>query len=199
MSEFIHRSEPGTGTPLLLLHSTGGDENQLIDLGRTLAPAAPLLSPRGKVLENGMPRFFRRFAEGVLDVDDLVARTQELARWVDATAGQPPLAVGYSNGANIGASMLLLSPHSLAGAILARAMLPFDASRLPGPPRLSGKRVLILSGLADPMVPEGQPEELAAMLRGFGADVALDWQPAGHGLGAADFSAMRAWLGGSLD
>lgn len=194
MTEFIHRLEPGEGRPLLLLHSTGGNENQLLGIGRMLAPGAPLIAPRGQVLENGMPRFFRRFAEGLLDVDDLVFRARELAAWVDSVAGQAPVAVGYSNGANVAAAMLLLSPHTLAGAVLARAMLPFETDRLPAPPDLAGKRVLLLAGLADTMVAEGQPDRLAAILRQFGADVTLAWQPAGHELGAADIAAMRSWL-----
>lgn len=197
MTDFTHHSEPGSGRPLLLLHSTGGDERQLVGLGRVLAPGAPLLSPRGQVLESGMPRFFRRFSDGAFDIDDLVARAQELARWVDAQAAEPPVAVGYSNGANIAAAVLLLSPHTLAGAMLVRPMLPFEPGRLPVPPDLAGKRVLLLSGLADPTVPDGQPDRLATVLREFGADVTLAWQAGGHELGASDVAAMRSWLSSS--
>jgi phospholipase/carboxylesterase len=190
-AEFIHIKEPGTGTPLLLLHGTGADETQLLGLGRLLAPGAPLLSPRGKVLENGMPRYFRRLAEGVFDQEDLHARALELAAWVDANADDPPLAVGFSNGANIAGAVLLLSPHTLSGALLIRAMVPFQPDPLPD---LLGKRVLLLSGRADPMVAPGQPEELAGLLRRAGAQVELSWQNAGHELGAGDIAEARAWL-----
>ena len=190
-AEFVHIKEPGTGTPLLLLHGTGADETQLLGLGRLLSPGAPLLSPRGRVLENGMPRYFRRLAEGVFDQEDLRARALELAAWVDANADDPPLAVGFSNGANIASAMLLLSPHTLSGALLIRPMVPFEPDPLP---ELRGKRVLLLSGRADPMVAAGQPERLADLLRRAGAQVELSWQNAGHELGAGDVSEARAWL-----
>lgn len=193
-ADFVHVKEPGTGTPLLLLHGTGADETQLLGLGRMLAPGAPLLSPRGKVLENGMPRYFRRLAEGVFDQEDLRARALELAAWVDANADDPPLAVGFSNGANIASAMLLLSPHTLSGALLIRPMVPFEPDPLPD---LRGKRVLLLSGRADPMVAPGQPEQLAALLRRAGADVELSWQNAGHELGAGDVAEARAWTRGA--
>jgi len=190
-SDFIHIKEPGTGTPLLLLHGTGADETQLVGLGRLLSSGAPLLSPRGKVLENGMPRYFRRLAEGVFDEEDLRARAFELAGWVDANADQPPLAVGFSNGANIAGAILLLSPHTLSGALLIRPMVPLEPDPLPD---LHGKRVLVLSGRADPMVAAGQPEKLMALLKRAGADVELSWQNAGHELGAGDVAEAKAWL-----
>jgi len=190
-ADFIHIKEPGTGTPLLLLHGTGSDETQLVGLGRLLSPGAPLLSPRGNVLENGMPRFFRRLAEGVFDEEDLRARALALAGWVDANADDPPIAVGFSNGANIASAMLLLSPHTLKGALLIRPMVPLQPDPLPD---LGGKRVLLLSGRADPMVAAGQPEQLAALLRRAGANVELSWQNAGHELGAGDVAEAKAWL-----
>ena len=150
---FIHRFEPATSPgqlPLLLLHGTGGDENDLLPLGRTVAPGAALLSPRGQTLEAGMPRFFRRLAEGVFDEDDLTRRTHELADFVErarAEHGLPaPVALGFSNGANIAAAMLLLRPQVLAGAVLLRAMSPFAK---PPAAALDGKPVLIVSGSFD--------------------------------------------------
>src|SRR5450755_4513769 len=119
---FTHRFEPGGAPPLLLLHGTGGDENDLLPLGRMVAPGAALLSPRGKVLEGGMPRFFRRLAEGVFDEQDLRRRTQELADFVEdarrAYGFEAPVALGFSNGANIASALLLLRPAALAGAAL---------------------------------------------------------------------------------
>lgn len=169
---FIHRYVPATqhGLPtLLLLHGTGGDENDLIPLARQLLPGAALLSPRGKVLENGMPRFFRRLATGVFDLDDLKRRTAELAEFV-ARAGaayglDAPVALGFSNGANIAASLLLTKPEALNGAILLRAMLPFEPQPLP---KLTGKPVLLLSGAEDEMIPAAASQRLAAVLRAAG-------------------------------
>jgi phospholipase/carboxylesterase len=144
---FIHRFEPGNrpeAPPLLLLHGTGGDESDLLPLGRAVAPGSALLSPRGKVLEHGMPRFFRRLAEGVFDEDDVRRRAHELADFVEASRGKygiaAPVALGYSNGANIAAAMLLLRPEALAGAILLRAMVPLVKTPQAD---LRDKRVLI--------------------------------------------------------
>lgn len=197
---FVHRFVPGRTADapvLLLLHGTGGDENDLLPLGRALAPGAALLSARGKVLEAGMPRFFRRLAEGVFDVPDLIERTQELADFVrDASAeyGFDPaavIAVGYSNGANIAASLLLLHPAVLRGAVLFRAMVPL----VPGsPPRLGGIPVFIAAGRRDPMVPYEQTGRLAALLEGAGAEVTVHVEPAGHELTEGDAAAARAWL-----
>jgi phospholipase/carboxylesterase len=195
---FIHRFEAGTGPdarPLLLLHGTGGDENDLIPLGRMIAPLAPLLSPRGKVLENGMPRFFRRFAEGRFDEDDVRHRAQELADFVEAARTQygiaPPIALGYSNGANIAAALLLLHPQTLAGAILLRATLPLSQTPTVD---LAGKPVLIDSGANDPMMtPEGAAR-LAARLQQDGAIVEHRTLPSGHELSQADVTIAQAWL-----
>ncbi|HJX26089.1 MAG TPA: hypothetical protein VJ252_08025, partial [Chthoniobacterales bacterium] len=136
--DFIHEFVPGTsGRTLLLLHGTGGNEHDLLPLGRVLDPTAALLSPRGKILENGMPRFFRRLAEGVFDLEDLKKRTHELADFVAASAEQYQfaadklVAVGYSNGANIAGSMLLLRPETFRTAILFRAMVPLVPENLP--------------------------------------------------------------------
>ncbi|TXN21077.1 alpha/beta hydrolase [Methylobacterium sp. WL9] len=195
---FVHRFEPGTDPaqpPLLLLHGTGGDESDLLPLGRSLAPGAALLSPRGPVLENGMPRFFRRLAEGVFDEDDVRRRAGDLADFVaEARAAYgiaAPLAVGFSNGANIAAAMLLLRPESLAGAVLLRAMVP-----LAEPPAadLGGRPVLILSGAADPIVPEESARRLAGQLGRAGAEVEHAVLPAGHGLTQSDVARAEAWM-----
>lgn len=194
---FIHRFEPGPdrSTPLLLLHGTGGDENDLIGLGRMVAPDAALLSPRGKVSEGGMPRFFRRLAEGVFDEEDVKRRTHELADFVTAARGvyglPAPIALGFSNGANIAAATLLLRPEALAGAVLIRAMVP-----LAKPPTtdLAGRPVLILSGDRDPMVPQDDAARLAALLRATGAGVEHRILPAGHGLSQADIALTRVFL-----
>ncbi len=195
---FVHRWEPGTGgRTLLLLHGTGGDEHDLVDLGRSLDPAANLLAPRGKVLEHGAPRFFRRLAAGVFDEADLVARTHELADFVGRAAAHHGFnagavtAVGFSNGANIAASMLLLRPGTLAGAVLLRAMVPLTPPRLPD---LAGREVFLAAGLADHMVPPASTKRLAEMLENAGASVTLHWSPSGHFLDGGDVSASREWL-----
>lgn len=195
---FVHRFEPGAqleAPPLLLLHGTGGDESDLLPLGQAISPGSALLSPRGKVLEHGMPRFFRRLSEGVFDEDDVRRRADELADFVEAARVRygiaAPVAVGYSNGANIAAAMLLLRPDVLSGAILLRAMVPLSQS-----PRadLKKKRVLIVSGKVDPIVPASNSAQLAALLSGAGADVQHTVLPAGHQLSQADLSDSQEWI-----
>lgn len=190
---YIHRFEPATqpgSPPLLLLHGTGGNENDLLQIGRQLSPGSALLSPRGDVNEHGMPRFFRRFAEGVFDLEDVAKRTHALADFVRDAAeryGIAPgafTALGYSNGANIAATMLLLRPEPLAGAVLLRPMVVLQPKQLPD---LSGKRVTILSGRHDPIVPEDHPVALADTFRAAGAEVDLRWNETGHQLSGADF------------
>jgi predicted esterase len=182
---------------LLTLHGTGGDENDLVAIGQTVLPGANILSPRGKVLENGMPRFFRRFAEGVFDLDDLRLRTHELADFIGEAARTYGLdskrifALGYSNGANIAASMLLLRPGTLAAAVLLRSMVPLVPEPLP---ELLGIPVLIAAGEFDPIAPPGQTRALADLLKRCGAAVEVVSQPAGHELTQADFEAARQWL-----
>ena len=197
-SSFIHRFEPASSagsTPLLLLHGTGGDENDLLGLGKMISPGSALLSPRGRVLEHGMPRFFRRLAEGVFDEEDLRRRALELGEFVaDARKHYgiaAPVAVGFSNGANIAAALLLLQPDVLAGAILLRAMVP-----LSDPPKaeLDGKPVLLLSGQADPIVPASNSVRLAALLSESGASVSHRVLPAGHQLSQADVTLARNWI-----
>jgi predicted esterase/catechol 2,3-dioxygenase-like lactoylglutathione lyase family enzyme len=201
---FIHRylppaagAEPAGSTTLLLLHGTGGDEDNLISLGRALLPGAGLLSPRGKVLERGMPRFFRRLAEGVFDQEDLARRTDELADFVEAAATTYNLrrdgivAVGFSNGANIAASLLLRRPGVLRGTVLLSPMVPFEPS---APPNLAGTSVFIGAGRADTMVPQSQVVRLAEILREAGAEVMLHWEPGGHEITLGVVSAAEAWL-----
>jgi phospholipase/carboxylesterase len=197
---FSHRHVPATagGRPaLLLLHGTGGNEDDLLPVGPMIAPGAALLSPRGRVLEGGMPRFFRRLREGVFDEADVRFRAGELAGFVAEAReayGLPlPVAAGFSNGANIAAAMLQLHPESLAGAILWRAMVPLQQQPAPD---LAGKRILILSGAADPIVPAANAARLAATFREAGAEVQHETLPAGHGLTQADIDIARGWLAG---
>jgi len=196
-NDFVHRWVPGTsGKTVLLLHGTGGDENDLLELGRMVAPDAAFLSPRGKVLERGMPRFFRRLSEGVFDLDDLRLRTHDLADWLASAAAKyefDPASVtvlGYSNGANIAASMLLLRPSSIANAVLLRAMLPFEPEESPG---LSGKRILMSNGKNDPIIPMASSTRLAEILKASGADVKFNVSNGGHGLEQGDITQAHAW------
>ena len=199
-SKFVHSFIPASkqGLPtLLLLHGTGGDETDLLQLGTQLAPGAALLSPRGKVLENGMPRFFRRLAQGVFDLEDLRFRTDELAGFVSSTpakynfAPRRVVAVGFSNGANIAASMLLLHHSLLAGAILLRPGIPFIPERVPDLTRIP---VLVAAGRFDEFVPPDETERLAALLKEAGAKVNLHWQSSGHGITSEEVEAAREWL-----
>jgi len=193
---FVPAKDPASPT-LLLLHGTGGDERDLLPLGGELWPGAALLGVRGKVLENGMPRFFRRFGEGVFDVEDLKARTGELAQFIDAASERYEfskkrlIAVGYSNGANIAASLILLHPHYVAGEVLFRVMMPFVPDLIRDFSHLS---VFIGAGRLDPIVPSEQVEELAATFESGGADVTISWSEGGHELGEDDLQAAKTWL-----
>jgi predicted esterase len=197
---FVHRFVPSAdpeGATLLLLHGTGGDENDMLDLGKMLLPGAGLLSPRGKVLEQGAPRFFRRLAAGVFDEPDVIARASELADFVHEAAAayrfdaDRVVAVGFSNGANIAAGMLLLHPKVLAGAVLFRAMVPLQPAIAPD---LTGVHVYVAAGRFDMMVPPENTERLASMLREAGADVTLAWTDQGHNLVPTEIDTARRWL-----
>lgn len=195
--QYVSGKGPAAGTALLLLHGTGGNEYDLLDLGRTLLPGATMLSPRGKVLENGMPRFFRRLAEGVFDVDDLQRRTHELADFVGEACriysldAQRIVAVGYSNGANIAASILFLQPQVLAAAVLFRPMVPFVPTRMPD---LAGKRIFIAGGLHDAVADSQGTLNLQDSLVNYGATVDLHWHRGGHELSEDDIAAAHVWM-----
>jgi phospholipase/carboxylesterase len=201
---FVHRylpGEDGSSPTLLLLHGTGGNEEDLVPLGETLAPNAAFLSPRGKVSEYGAPRFFRRLAEGVFDHEDLVFRTHELAEFVEAASeeyGFDPskvVAVGYSNGANVAASTILLHPGLLRAAVLFRAMVPFEPDLTPD---LSRMPVFIAAGRMDRMISPDNTQRLVDILLEAGADVDLRWRDTGHPLTYEAVAEAKEWLSGIL-
>lgn len=197
---FVHKFLPGaegSGLTLLVLHGTGGNENDLVPLAREISPGAAVLSPRGKVLEHGMPRFFRRLAEGVFDQEDLARRTEELAefirRAIDAYDLDPDriVAMGYSNGANIAASLMLTDPGVLRAAVLFRAMVPFEPE---DDPDLSGTSVFLAAGTMDQMIPPDNARRLAEILQEAGADLDVRWREVGHGLTYEEIEEAREWL-----
>jgi phospholipase/carboxylesterase len=199
---FAHCFFPGeSDVTLLLLHGTGGGEDDLVPLGRELAPRAAMLSPRGKVSEYGAARFFRRLAEGVFDHEDLVHRTHELADFVEAASQQygfnpsKVVAAGYSNGANIAASLMLLHPGLLRAAVLFRAMVPFEPEESPD---LSGMPVFLAAGRRDQMIPPQNAERLAEILTEAGADLDLRWRDTGHALTYEEVAEAKDWLSGVL-
>jgi phospholipase/carboxylesterase/glyoxalase family protein len=198
--DFVHRFVPAatlSAPTLLALHGTGGDENDLIPLARMISTDSAVLSPRGRVLEQGMPRFFRRIAEGVFDLEDLQVRTGELAEFLADAAtryGFDParvVAIGYSNGANIAASLMISRPGALAGGVLLRPMLPFEPASLPD---LRGCRVFLSAGRHDPLVPAASTERLTDVLQAAGADVALAWHEAGHALLPREMEQAARWF-----
>jgi phospholipase/carboxylesterase len=197
---FDHRYLPGedeSGPTLLLLHGTGGNEEDLIPLGQDLLSGASILSPRGKVSEYGAPRFFRRLAEGVFDHEDLLFRTHELAEFVEAAAreyGFDPskiVAVGYSNGANVAASTILLHPGLLQAAVLFRAMVPFEPEVTPD---LSGLPVFMAAGRMDRIIPQDNTQRLGDILTEAGAVVDLRWRAVGHPLTYEEVGEAKEWL-----
>ncbi len=190
-------SESPDAPTLLLLHGTGGDENDLLPIGPMLAANANILSPRGNVLERGMARFFRRLAEGVFDEEDVVKRAGDLAKFAEEAAsvyGFDPerlIAVGYSNGANIAAVILLLHPEVFSGALLFHPMIAITPGSLPD---LNQKRVLLSAGKDDPIVLPSQTKQLAELLRSANADVTLEWERGGHSLTASEITTAAQWL-----
>jgi phospholipase/carboxylesterase len=199
---FIHQFIPASTRPdqvvLLLLHGTGGNEQDLIPLGRELYPRAAILSPRGKVLESGMPRFFRRLAEGIFDIEDLKFRTHELADFVRKASTvykfdlRYIISIGYSNGANVASSLLLIHPEIITSAVLFRAMVPFIPEKVPN---LTGKNIFIGAGQYDPIVPRKQTETLFDFFEKAGANVVLHFEEnSGHELGYDEISAAKDWL-----
>lgn len=201
--ELAYRFVPGadTGPVLVVLHGTGGTPEDMVPVARELCAEAPVLAPVGAVSEHGMRRWFRRLAEGVFDTDDVVARAEQLAHFLDTArarhglADRPLVAVGFSNGANIAAAVALLHPDVLDRAVLFNAMLP-----LPDPPRLDlgGTHVLLVNGRRDPMAPVDSAERLVALLRERSADVREHWHPGGHQVTLDGVTAARRWLSDEL-
>jgi predicted esterase len=198
---YVPPSIPDIRATLLLLHGTGGDEESLVPVAERILPGAGILSPRGKVLENGMPRFFRRFAEGVFDLDDLRLRTAELAEFIVRASDtyafdrNELVAVGYSNGANIAASILLTYSGVIPRAVLFHPMVPFVPESVPDQ---SGTDILITAGTNDPIVdPEGT-ENLAKLIEEAGARVKLFWHDKGHSLTREEILAAKSFLLESL-
>lgn len=196
--QHIYRKGTSAEAPtLLLLHGTGGNEEDLLPLAEMVSPASNVLGVRGNVLENGMPRFFRRLAEGVFDVEDLVKRTQELHAFLDWAAEKYEfdrsriVAIGYSNGANIAASLLFHRGDALQGAILHHPMVPLRDKTLPD---LSGVPVFIAAGRRDPICPPQETEDLNELLSGAGADVKLHWENGGHQLSRSEVGMASSWF-----
>jgi phospholipase/carboxylesterase len=198
---FIHRfvpaSDSSSAETLIVLHGTGGNENDLIGIGQAIAPGAAILSPRGNVLENGAPRFFRRIAEGVFDPKEVRSRAEELARFIRAAVVTYRLdpsrlfAFGYSNGANVAATVMLIEPGILQSAILFRPMLVYEPTEKSD---LSGSAVFISAGRMDPIVPTASVERLAEVLETAQAEVTLKWQLAGHNLVPSEVREAADWL-----
>ena len=190
-------SDNNSDLTLILLHGTGGDEYNLLDIGKKLDPHAHLISPRGNVLEGQYNRFFERLSEGVFNEADIKKRSIDLSSFIESAKEKHDLkttniiAVGFSNGANIAASILLLYPQVLDGAILLRAMLPIKP---PEKPNLSNKPILLLSGINDRMMAESKVKELAELFQAGGANLTHEWQNAGHNLTYQDIEISAKWL-----
>jgi phospholipase/carboxylesterase len=194
-----HIFEKGQDTSkptLLLLHGTGGTETDLLPLAGMIDPTASVLSVRGNVVENGMPRFFRRLAEGVFDEQDLIERTKELNTFLDDSAKEYGfdrnniIAIGYSNGANIAGSLLFHYSHSLKGAFLHHPMVPLRGTELP---KHEGTPVFITAGKNDPICPATEATELQSLLENAGADALIHWEYNGHQLTRTEVDAAAEW------
>ena len=198
---FVHRfvpaEEPASGETLIVLHGTGGNENDLVGIGQAIAPGAAILSPRGKVLENGAARFFKRLAEGVFDPKEVRSRAEELARFIRAAITKYGLdasriyALGYSNGANIASTVMFIEPRLLQRAILFRPMLVYEPEEQAD---LSGASVFISAGRMDPIVPVKSLERLVELFKSAHAEVTLKWQSAGHSLAPSEVREASDWL-----
>ena len=198
---FIHRFLPAedsaNGETLVVLHGTGGDENDLIGIGQAIAPGAAILSPRGNVLENGAPRFFRRLAEGMFDPKEVRSRAEELARFIRAAVITYRLdparvfALGYSNGANVASTVMFVEPGILQGVILFRPMLVYEPTEKKD---LSGSAVFISAGRMDPIVPTASVERLVELFELAHAEVTLKWQLVGHNLVPSEVSEAANWF-----
>jgi predicted esterase len=198
---FIHRfrpsSAPGSPDTILVLHGTGGNEDDLVGIAQTVAPGAAVISPRGKVLEGGAPRFFRRLAEGVFDPAEVRARGDELAKFIRAATKRYSLdskrvfALGYSNGANIASTVMMLDPGVIRAAILLRPMLVFEPEEKND---LSGTAVFVSAGRVDPIVPTASVDKLVELLETRGAEVTLKWQLGGHNLVPSEVKEAEDWL-----
>ena len=186
---FEHVEVAGETLTLVMLHGTGGTEQDLVPLAQDLLPSARIISPRGKVSEHGMNRWFRRFAEGVFDEEDIRRQAEDLAEFLTTKRNGPMIAIGYSNGANLGAALMLLHPEVLDGLVMWRGMTPLAAS-----PNLANKVVLMMNGLSDPMAPVDSARGVAEVFRSAGAAVRHVELPGGHGLSQTDFLCTKEWL-----
>lgn len=198
--QFVHRFIPSSNTDdvtLFVLHGTGGDENDLLALAKAIRPTAAILSPRGKILENGMNRFFARLSPGVFDLTDLRKQTKELAEFINRATKKHSInpnqlvAVGYSNGANMAVNLMLNYPVLLCGAVLLRPLLPNKPSKIPD---LSNQKILVLGGERDTLISPGQTKELIEYLRTTKAQLSVNWQSVGHELTQTDIAIAREWM-----
>lgn len=194
----LYREGADTGPVALTLHGTGGSEHDIIQLADLLLPGQPVISPRGKVSEHGMSRWFARAAEGVFDVDDVIFRSEELSNFVldvlehYRLAGRPVIAVGFSNGANIGQALALLHPHVVNTVVGFSGMYPFGERDPIGD--VSGVTILSIGGDSDPMAPAASAARLVEVARSHGADVTRVVRPGGHGITQEDIDQASAWL-----